>query len=249
MYVLDRDGNVIANPQKDLRESQKEMGDDIQILSPQSAYIMTNLLETTVKTGTLRWRSREVGGYDGMPMAGKTGTTQNWEDAWAAGFSPYYTTVIWAGFDKKGNSLSYQLTGSTATGVAWAQYMKAIHEGLPLKEFHRPETGIVEMEVDAVSGLIPSDFSEDILTEVFIAGTEPTTFDTYHETTADRTAYLADKLLTTISYESYDAGLDLNLYNPINDNNNVLEGLDIDLDFLNDTSSSQEEESENSLLD
>jgi penicillin-binding protein 1A len=248
-YVLDRDGNVIANPEKELRERQKEMGDEIQILSPQAAYIMTNLLETTVKTGTLRWRSREVGGYDGMPMAGKTGTTQNWEDAWAAGFSPYYTTVIWVGFDKKGNSLGYQLTGSTAAGKTWAQYMKAIHQGLPIKEFYRPETGIVEMDVDAVSGLIPTEYSKEIVREVFIAGTEPTKLDTYHSTTADRTAYLADKLLTTISYESYDAGLDLNLYNPINDNNSVLEGLDIDLDFLNDIDSTQQVDSENSLLD
>jgi len=248
-YVLDRNGNVIANPEKELRERQKEMGDEIQILSPQAAYVMTNLMETTVKTGTLRWRSREVGGYDGMPMAGKTGTTQNWEDAWAAGYSPYYTTVIWAGFDRKGNSLGYQLTGSTATGVAWAQYMKAIHKGLPLKEFYRPETGIVEMEVDAVSGLIPTEFSEDIITEVFIAGTEPTTFDTYHSSTADRNAYLADKLLTTIIYESPDVGLDLELINPLHDNNNVLEGLDIDLDFLNDTSSGEVDVSENSLLD
>ncbi|MBI9097631.1 MAG: PBP1A family penicillin-binding protein [Spirochaetaceae bacterium] len=248
-YVLDRDGNVIANPEKELRERQKEMGDDIQILSPQAAYIMTNLLETTVKSGTLRWRSREVGGYDGMPMAGKTGTTQNWEDAWAAGFSPYYTTVIWAGFDKKGNSLGYQLTGATATGVAWAQYMKAIHEGLPIKQFYKPETGIVEMEVDAVSGLIPTEFSEETINEVFIAGTEPKTYDTYHSTTADRNSYLADKLLTTISYESYDAGLDLDLYNPIKDNNNVLEGLDIDLDFLNDSSIDEIDETENSLLD
>lgn len=248
-YVLDRDGNVIANPEKELRERQKEMGDEIQILSPQAAYIMTNLLETTVKSGTLRWRSREVGGYDGMPMAGKTGTTQNWADAWTAGFSPYYTTVIWAGFDKKGNSLGTQITGSTGTGRTWAKYMKAIHKGLPLKQFYKPETGIVELKVDAVSGLLPTEYSDKVISEVFIAGTEPTTYDTYHSTTADRTAYLADKLLTTISYESYDAGLDLNLYNPINDSNSVLEGLDIDLDFLNDTGSSQQEESENSLLD
>jgi len=246
-YVLDRDGNVIVNPEKELREQQKKKGDEMQILSPQAAYIMTNLLETTVTSGTLRWRSREVGGYDGMPMAGKTGTTQNWEDAWAAGFSPYYTTVIWAGFDRKGNSLGHQLTGSTATGVAWAQYMKAIHQGLPVKEFYKPENGIVEMEVDAVSGLIPTEFSDEVLMEVFIAGTEPTTIDTYHTTTADRKDFQAKKMLNTISYENYDAGIDLNIKNPLKDD--LLEGLDIDLDFLNDTSSSQKEESENSLLD
>jgi penicillin-binding protein 1A len=248
-YVVDRKGKIIANPEKDLRERQKEMGDEIQILSPQAAYIMTNLMETTVKSGTLHWRSVEVGGYDGMAMAGKTGTTQNWEDAWATGFSPYFTTVIWAGFDRKGNSLGTQLTGATATGVAWAQYMKAIHQGLPIRQFHRPETGIVEMDVDAVSGLIPSEYSTDIIREVFIAGTEPTTIDTYHSTTADRTALYADKLLNTISYESYSAGLDLNLYNPVNDDNSVLEGLDIDLDFLNETSENKEDVSENSLLD
>ncbi|MBB6479055.1 penicillin-binding protein 1A [Spirochaeta isovalerica] len=248
-YVLDRDGNVISNPEKELREKQKEMGDERQILSPQAAYIMTNLMETTVKSGTLRWRSHEVGGYDGMPMAGKTGTTQNWEDAWAAGFSPYYTTVIWAGFDKKGVSLGTELTGSTATGVAWAQYMKAIHQGLPLKDFYKPETGIVEVEVDADTGLLPSEYSEDTITEVFIAGTEPKVVETYHENRAYRNTFYSDKMLTTISYESYDAGLDLTIDDPFANNDYVLEGLDIDLDFLNDTGSDTEEDSENSLLD
>lgn len=248
-YVLDRDGNVIANPEKELRERQKDMGDEIQILSPQAAYLMTNVMESTVKYGTLRWRSREVGGYDGMPMAGKTGTTQNNSDAWAAGYSPYYTTVIWAGFDRKGNSLGVYQTGSTATGVAWAQYMKAIHKGLALKEFYRPETGLVEVKVDAVSGLLPTKFSEHVITEIFLSGTEPKTYDTYHSSTADRNSYLADKLLTTINYESPDVELDLELHNPLNDNNYILEGLDIDIDFLNDTTSNQNDESKNFILD
>lgn len=248
-YVLDRDGNVIANPEKELREKQKEMGDENQILSPQAAYIMTNLMETTVKSGTLKWRSREVGGYDGMPMAGKTGTTQNWEDAWAAGFSPYYTTVIWAGFDKKGNSLGYQLTGSTATGVAWAQYMKAIHEGLPIKQFYKPETGLVEVEVDADTGLLPSKFSKDTINEIFLAGTEPTEVETYHENRDYRNSYYSDKMLTTISYGSYDAGLNLTIEDPLKQNDFVLEGLDINLDFLDNSAKKEEKDSENSLLD
>jgi len=127
--------------------------------------------------------------------------------------------------------------------------MKAIHQGLPLREFHRPETGIVEVQVDADTGLLPSEYSTDTITEVFIAGTEPRVVETYHENREYRNAYYSDKMLTTISYESYDADLDLTIDDPFSNNDFVLEGLDIDLDFLGDSNGEEEDSSENSLLD
>ncbi len=176
-YVKDRNGDIFLNPEKELREYQKQNKKSNQILTPQAAYIMTNLMETSVKSGTLMWASNNAGGYDGMPMAGKTGTSQNWQDAWAAGFSPYVTTVIWAGFDKKrGESLGTNLTGATASGMVWAKYMKAIHKELPLKNFFRPKNGISEIEIDLSTGLLPVDESKPTRMEVFLTGTEPTTF-------------------------------------------------------------------------
>jgi penicillin-binding protein 1A len=144
--VLDRNGNVVLEPEKDrLREQLNNRGKENDIMTPQNAYIMVSMLQSTVEYGTLKWRRINIGGFDGMPMAGKTGTTQNWGDAWTVGFSPYYTTAIWFGFDTPGNSLGRELTGATAAGPVWAEYMKAIHTGLKRIDFQKPETGLVEM--------------------------------------------------------------------------------------------------------
>ncbi|MDY7028207.1 MAG: PBP1A family penicillin-binding protein, partial [Spirochaetota bacterium] len=92
--VQNRDGEIIINPEQDRIRNQKHGDGGDQILSTQAAYIMVDLLQSTVDFGTLRYRRINVGGFDDMPMAGKTGTTQNWGDAWTVGFSPYCTTAI-----------------------------------------------------------------------------------------------------------------------------------------------------------
>jgi len=56
-------------------------------MTPQEAYIMVTLLQSTVNSGTLRWAASTVDGFD-RPIAGKTGTVQNWSDAWTVGFTP-----------------------------------------------------------------------------------------------------------------------------------------------------------------
>ena len=122
-----------------------------------------------------------------MPMAGKTGTTQNWGDAWTVGFSPYYTTAIWFGFDTPGNSLGRELTGATAAGPVWAEYMKTIHSGLERIDFQKPETGLIEMKVCSVSGQIPTNLCDDgLVDEIFILGTEPKSFCEIHSFTNQR---------------------------------------------------------------
>ena len=193
-YIADRRGNVIFEPEKELRAEQKRRGRALQIMSPQAAYVMVSLLESTVDWGTLSSARREVGGFDGMPMAGKTGTTQNWSDAWTVGFSPYYTTAIWFGFDKRGSSLGLAQTGATAAGPVWAQYMKAIHRDLPRKAFTMPDTGLVRVRVDAASGLLPTSNSVHTTEELFIAGTEPRQFDTLRDYEAEREQELVQKL-------------------------------------------------------
>ncbi len=172
-YIEDRDGNIIVNPERELRRAQTQR--DLQVLSPQASYVMASLLQSTVSMGTLAYARRTVGGFDGMPIAGKTGTTQNWTDAWTVGFSPYYTTVIWIGFDKRGNSLGTDQTGATSTGPVWAHYMKAIHENLPRIDFPKPGTGIVEVQIDRRTGMRPDKDTprKHRISEVFIAGTEP----------------------------------------------------------------------------
>lgn len=115
--VEDKNGNVILNPELDIRKEQAAKGEKIQVISPQTAFVMTKLLEQTVNNGgTLaaqawhfNYRDENKNRYT-MPAAGKTGTTQNWADAWTCGFTPYYAAAFWFGFDKPGQSLGLNLS-------------------------------------------------------------------------------------------------------------------------------------------
>ncbi len=173
-YVEDRKGNIIINPENTiLKESESQT----PVISPRAAYIMTSMLKTTVEEGTLRYPESLVGGFD-HPMAGKTGTTQNWSDAWTVGFSPYMTTAVWIGFDKGGsNSLGTNQTGAVTTGPIWARIMKYMHRNLPPRDFIRP-TGLVNSWVTADRGLLPpTNYDDRVINEIFISGTEPRVFD------------------------------------------------------------------------
>jgi len=193
--IDDRQGRLIMDLERDLRTEQRRKGGAIQVVSPQNAYIVTSMLQKTLERGpaghgTLwnptAWGTRfvfkdENGNNFKMPIAGKTGTTQNWQDAWTVGFSPYMTTAVWFGFDRPGNSLGLTLTGSTLAGPVWANYMREIHLGLPFKDFVRPASGIVEVTVCAVSGLLAAaDCNDGRITLPFLEGTQPTIFCDVH---------------------------------------------------------------------
>jgi len=195
--VEDRNGRVILDPEKELRLQQKRKGSAIQIISPQNAYIMTTLLEKTVESGTLAYaagygskftyRDQDGQKYT-LPAAGKTGTTQNWADAWTVGFTPYYTTAVWFGFDRPGNSLGVTQTGATIAGPTWADFMREIHQGLPMKDFVRPSTGLIDVTVCARSGLLPTpNCNEGTVTATFLEGTQPTRYCDIHDNSAQHT--------------------------------------------------------------
>lgn len=190
--VEDKNGNVILNPEKEVRTALQAKGAAAQVISPQTAFVMTELLQNTVSSGTLaapssngnKLRYRDSNGrlYK-IPAAGKTGTTQNWADAWAVGFTPYYTSVFWFGFDKPGQSLGLQLTGSTLSGYAWADYMKKVHNGLPMKDFSKPATGVIEATVCSVSGgILTPECGNHKVTAWYLEGTQPTQVCSVHST-------------------------------------------------------------------
>jgi len=181
-YVEDRNGRVVLDTERDIRLQQRRSGNQ-QVISPQNAYIMSKILEKTVEEGTLAsgsgWGAKftfrdENGRSFRMPFAGKTGTPQNWSDAWTVGYSPYYTTAIWFGFDRPGNSLGVELTGATLAGPVWGDYMREIHHGLARREFERPGSGIIDVRVCAKSGLLrTSSCNQGEVTLPFLAGTQP----------------------------------------------------------------------------
>ena len=177
-HIEDRNGRLIMDLERDLRRQQRRMGSDIQVITPQNAYVMNRILERVIASGG--WSDRFVFRDDDgrnfrMPMAGKTGTTQNWADAWMVGYSPYYTTAVWFGFDSPGNSLGVELTGHTLSGAVWANYMQEIHRGLPRRDFTRPATGIVDVTVCRLSGFLRNPSCDaGAITLPFIEGTRPT---------------------------------------------------------------------------
>ena len=191
--VENRRGSIVINPEREIREAQQKKGDAIQIITPQTAFIMTSLLQNTVTIGTLakgsgyyyntyKFRYKDSSGnYYSLPAGGKTGTTQNWADAWTVGFTPYYTSAFWFGFDQKGKTLGLEMTGSTLAGHAWGDFMKVANEGLPYKSFFKPQTGIVEAQVCSVSGMLPTEAcGSHVRTFYFLEGTEPTTLCELH---------------------------------------------------------------------
>ena len=212
-YIEDRKGNIVREYEKEkISERQRKSEEQLQILTPQEAYIMVSMLQSTVEYGTLANRRRLVGGFGDMPMAGKTGTTDNWANAWTVGFSPYMTTAVWFGFDIPGESLGRNQTGATAAGPVWAWYMKEIHADLPAKEFIRPETGLIERKVCAVSGKLLTDACTDgSVDEIFLAGTQPEEFCDYHIAKSERTEKLISRLKDRLFVEDLNAGLDLSL--------------------------------------
>lgn len=141
-----------------------------EVVSPQLAYIMKDMLRTTVSEGIA---SRA--GIPNMTTAGKTGTTQEQADAWFAGFTPYYAMSTWIGNDVPQLKLNQ---GSSIASQLWRIIMTSLHEGLENKPFDRPD-GIVEVDICTQSGKRPSSLCQHdmrgstVRRELFVKGTEP----------------------------------------------------------------------------
>ncbi len=141
------------------------------VVSPQVAYIMKDILRTTVTSG-IAGRAN----LNNMAVGGKTGTTQKQADIWFVGFTPYYATGVWIGNDSPTITLSQ---GSSKAAELWKYIMTKVHEDLENKpSFDKPD-GIVSLNICSQSGKLPSSLcSQDprgstIRNEIFAQGTEP----------------------------------------------------------------------------
>ncbi len=157
--IEDRDGNILeeGDPQRE------------KVIDKSTAYIMTNLLQGVVKHGT-GWRVKALK----RPAAGKTGTTNNLNDAWFMGYTPRYVTGVWVGFDNS-RSLGKGETGSRAASPIWLGFMQRVLKGKPVRVFQVPE-GVVFAKIDADTGLLPVAQSKNTFFECFKEGTEPTEY-------------------------------------------------------------------------
>lgn len=138
-----------------------------RVISPEIAYIMTSLLQNVVEHGTGR-RVRALG----RPAAGKTGTTNEFRDAWFMGFTPEVITGVWTGIDDR-TTLGHRETGGRVASPIWLNFMREAMYGRPISNFAIPP-GVRFVRVDAKKGTpIIGPTEQETIFEVFIEGTEP----------------------------------------------------------------------------
>ncbi|MCF6249308.1 MAG: PBP1A family penicillin-binding protein [Desulfobacula sp.] len=166
--IYDRDGKLLETS-KLIRK---------KVIDMSTAYIMTNIMESVVKSGT-GWRLKALK----RPVAGKTGTTNNLYDAWFLGYTPRYTTGVWVGLDQEA-PMGKGETGSRAASPIWLDFMKKALDGKPARTFNVPE-GIVFAKIDAKTGLLPIEESKETLFECFKEGTVPSEYTPKPDTASD----------------------------------------------------------------
>jgi penicillin-binding protein 1A len=123
-----------------------ERTDHDQVISPETAYIMVDLLKNVVRSGT-----GQKAKILGRPVGGKTGTTNRYTDAWFIGFSPDLVAGVWIGFDNR-RSLGKDETGGKAALPLWIAFMDKALKGVPVREFDIP-SGIVFASGSRVSAV------------------------------------------------------------------------------------------------
>ncbi len=156
--IEDRNGRIL----------EQHSGMSQMIVPPETAYIVTNMMESVMSSGT-GWAARAWGFQH--PAAGKTGTTNDYADAWFVGFTPSVICGVWSGYDER-RPLGRSMTGARVALPIWTEFMKAAHVDLPKTPFERP-AGIVVRTICAETGLLAADDCPKIMEEVFVQGMEP----------------------------------------------------------------------------
>jgi 1A family penicillin-binding protein len=140
-----------------------------QVISPRTAFLMTSMLSDVVNYGTA-YKARQEGFK--LPAAGKTGTTNDYVDAWFVGFTPHLVTGVWVGFDKPRTIIANGFAGELAVPL-WARFMKIATAKDAPDAFKLPE-GLVPVAVCRLSGQLPNGACDRLITEYFARGSAPT---------------------------------------------------------------------------
>ncbi len=156
--VKDHDGNIILD--NTVTESR-------QVIKPSTAFLLTDAMVDVVTSGT-----GTAVNFGGMSIAGKTGSTSDYNDVWFAGFTPYYTCTVWTGYDN--NTHLRKGAERNLSKTLWKAAMSRIHEGLNNIPFNKP-ADIVTETVCAKSGKLPNELCQATLkVEYFTPDTVPT---------------------------------------------------------------------------
>jgi penicillin-binding protein 1A len=173
--VVDRDGRILesidpADFPDGVGPGQRLIGlERERVISPATACLVTNLLESVVQHGT-GFRAKKLD----RPVSAKTGTTNDLKDAWFAGYVPQLAAVSWVGYDQE-RPLGDSETGSRAAAPAWVAFMQEALKDIPPTNFPIPD----QMEfypVDPKTGLLAPEDSPTASIEIFAPGTAPTRY-------------------------------------------------------------------------
>ena len=175
--IEDKDGDIL--------EEAKIQSDEV--ISPQIAYIMTYLLQGVVQRG-----SAQAARFLEKPLAGKTGTTDDFSDAWFMGFSPSLCAGVWVGYREGRITIGDRQSGAVAALPIWVDFFQRIiekekkeaeeagEEEQIQEEFEVP-SNLTFVEIDRKTGLLATPFCLFPMMEVFIPGTEPNRFCSYED--------------------------------------------------------------------
>ena len=176
LQVLDADGNIL----RDFAQ-QKEPKEEDQIMSPETAYLLTNILSDPSARG-VGWNASLA--LDGRSAAVKTGTSNKVvngkkfaSDGWTIGYTPQILTVVWTG-NNDGSALSASASGFGVAAPLWQKFMNTVHQDLPKENFEVPQ-GIRNIKVAKFSGKLPQEgMAEKLLVDgIFSAQWLPQEFD------------------------------------------------------------------------
>ena len=154
--VLDKDGKTLKRRRIEVR----------QAASPQVCFLVTHLLKGVIQRGT----AREVSKALPVAVAGKTGTTNDYRDAWFAGYTSRLASLVWVGFD---TPRSMGLSGAVAALPIWTQFMKEVATDVPQENFE-PPPGIEFRKIDRLNGMLAAAGCPDTIEEAYFTGTGPT---------------------------------------------------------------------------
>lgn len=148
--VLDANGNEILNS-NDIRQTRR-------IYKETSSYMLIDMMKDVVKSGT-----GTSAAIDGITVAGKTGTNDDYTSVYFAGFTGYYTASLWIGHDNFAIKLASGSTGGNSAAPLWQAFMSQIHEGLsdrPIMDVSPADIGLAKVRICPVSGKIATEACE-----------------------------------------------------------------------------------------
>lgn len=168
LKVTDARGQVLY----DFKEPQLQ-----EILPAEVAFLISDILSDN-QARTPIFGANSNMRIDERPVAVKTGTTNDFHDAWTMGYTPQYTVGVWVG--NSDHTRMRNADGSRVAAPIWRDVIRFVHDGLPVVAFDRPE-GIVTAVVDGTSGKLPTEHSAWRMQEIFMQGTVPSEYDDVHQ--------------------------------------------------------------------